>query len=121
SSSALFKQHLKYEEVATGVVPQFNGNISRQQWQHGTAAQQTYTYTYDRLDRLIQGEMTGSLGRELLSYDKMGNIVTLSRTGTSSALVDQLSYTYSGNRLTQVVDANANATEGYHLTGTTAY
>lgn len=121
SSSALFKQYLKYEDVISGVVSQYNGNISYQQWQHGTTTQQSYTYTYDKLNRLLQGTMPNSIGKELLTYDKMGNIVSLSRTGTSSTVLDALNYSYSGNRLTKVVDGSSNATLEYYLTGTTNY
>ena len=65
--------------------------------------------------------MPSSAGKEALSYDKMGSILTLSRTGTSSAVRDALSYTYTGNRLTKVVDGSADATLRHHLPGTTAY
>src|SRR5690606_6326996 len=71
--------------------------------------------------RLTDGKMAGDLGREALTYDKMGNILTLSRTGTSSAVRDALIYTYTGNRLTKVVDGSTDATLQHHLTGTTNY
>src|SRR5690606_22350494 len=80
-----------------------------------------YSYSYDKLDRLAQGAMVGGKGRETLTYDKMGNIGSLVRTGTSSTVVDQLSYSYSGNRLTGVSDASGNTTAAYHLPGSTAY
>lgn len=67
--------------------------------------------------------MGSGKGRETLTYDKMGNIGSLVRTDTSSTVVDQLSYSYSGNRLTGVSDAVAGGTssEPYQLGGSTAY
>jgi len=65
--------------------------------------------------------MLNDIGREALRYDKMGNLVSLKRTGTTLDELDDLSYTYVGNRLTQVVDGKSNTTSKYHLPGTTAY
>ena len=53
----------------------------------------------------------------------MGNISSLIRTGTNTTVKDQLSYTYSGHRLSTVSDAISSSTsaEPYQLGGSTAY
>jgi len=71
----------------------------------------SYTYTYDGLARLKTASYSG-LGSENygiagINYDRNGNITQLQRngkTGGSFGLMDNLSYTYSGNRLTSVND-----------------
>src|SRR5690606_16539952 len=55
------------------------------------------------------------------TYDRNGNIKTLVRTGTNSTLVDNLTYTYTGNRLTSVVDGAGSTEASYQLPGTTSY
>ena len=51
---------------------------------------------------------TGAYTEKVTGYDKNGNITGLQRYNTS--LVDNLTYTYNGNQLTQVEDATGNAT-----------
>src|SRR5690606_4710644 len=98
TSSPLFKQVLAYN---TGSAPQYNGNIAAQTFtRYNTAVTpalitDTYSYSYDPLNRLLQGTMASNRGRETMTYDRNGNILTLARTGTTSALVDNLTYTYA--------------------------
>ncbi|MFC7526755.1 DUF6443 domain-containing protein [Parapedobacter sp. GCM10030251] len=126
-SSPLFKQVLQYTE---GTNKQYNGNIAYQiMTRHNTASptpasvSDTYSYSYDALNRLTQGTMAGDKGKETLTYDKMGNINTLVRTGINSTVVDQLSYTYANGRLSSVLDGTVtiHTTEPYQLPGTTTY
>ncbi|WP_241507217.1 DUF6443 domain-containing protein, partial [Aquimarina sediminis] len=103
---------------ATGV---YNGNISEITWQ--TASDHTkrgYGYQYDALNRLTTATSTD--GRYTLSgitYDKMGNIMTLNRQGHTNAAattfgaMDHLTYTYNeGNKLLKVTDT-AHKTYGF--------
>lgn len=48
-SSTLFSMELKYEN---GTSPQYNGNISGQEWKHETGATESYAYSYDKLNLL---------------------------------------------------------------------
>ena len=50
---------------------------------------------------------TGAYTEKVTSYDKNGNIKALQRYG--NGLIDNLTYTYSGNQLTKVEDATGNA------------
>jgi RHS repeat-associated protein len=107
-------------------VPQYNGNISGQQWRNkADGIARAYGYSYDRTNRLIRGDYVaqaegGSWRNEQqnyavgMRYDENGNIQRLVRNGLLLAAthklapqfgrVDQLAYTYQGNRLVAVDD-----------------
>ncbi|SEL98619.1 DUF6443 domain-containing protein [Parapedobacter koreensis] len=113
TASNLFRHYLKYQD---GPTPQYNGNISRQEWQHETAALQYYNYTYDQVGRLLGG-ITGSGKDERdIRYDRMGNITQLRRDAGGTLLA--FNYGTSGNQLqsitngatTYLYDANGNMT-----------
>ncbi|WP_257666484.1 DUF6443 domain-containing protein [Parapedobacter tibetensis] len=110
TESELFKQYLKYQD---GPVPQYNGNISRQEWQHAGTATQHYNYTYDRVGRLLSG-ITGSGKDERdIRYDRMGNITQLKRDAGGTLL--SFSYGTSGNQLQTIT--NGLKTYTYDLNG----
>ncbi|QKJ30361.1 HNH endonuclease [Mucilaginibacter mali] len=78
----------------------------------------SFTYGYDKLNRLITATSTGNTLDEGLTYDVMGNITNLTRGGQS---YNSLTYGYTGNQLTGVsgtsfttrsyaYDGNGNAT-----------
>lgn len=86
-----------------------NGNISQMQWLNKNDASYTkgLNFAYDDANR-----MTGSTGvggyadtEGGITYDKNGNIKTLVRAGTA---VDNLTYTYLGNRLSSVNDGSGS-------------
>jgi RHS repeat-associated protein len=109
SSSNEFSMQLKYQE---GTVPQWNGNIANQQWGAASNFTNVFTYSYDKLNRLIFGISTGITMSEAFTYDVMGNIKTLDRDGTGAKV-----YNYNGNQLSSVngltnsysYDENGNA------------
>ncbi|MDD2590314.1 MAG: hypothetical protein PHO13_06310 [Fermentimonas sp.] len=75
-----------------------------------------YKFSYDGLNRLTTatyGEgasLSANLNRfdeSITAYDKMGNILAMQRQGkldSGYGLMDNLTYTYTGNRLTKVSD-----------------
>ena len=119
ASSPRFTFALDYDRDGAGNViagAQYNGNIARQRWGHGSTANSTFSYSYDPLNRLTNGSSTGTVMSEVLAYDDMGNITNLKRDGHATGI----SYTYTGNRLmslsgaltgTYTYDANGNATK----------
>lgn len=116
--SGLFKQRLKYNEQLPGVIAQYNGNISRQEW--GANNAHYYNYVYDNLNRLKEANSDQG-NDERLSYDVMGNISSLKRYSQASQ-VDELTYDYlSGNKLNSVSDANTNSNAMFQLPGGTGY
>ena len=97
----------------------YNGNISSMTWQvGGEGTARGYKFTYDGLNGLLAatyGEGTGistnvnRFSENVTGYDKNGNIKTLQRYGQTSSsgygLIDNLTYTLSGNQLNRVDDA----------------
>jgi hypothetical protein len=106
STSDQFSMELKYND---GTLPQFNGNISGQNYTNGTA--NAFTYSYDRLNRLTNAAAGNNLG-EAISYDVMGNITSLARGNFGLN-----NYTgYDGNRLT-AINGFTNGTYSYDVNG----
>src|SRR5690606_29273864 len=133
----LFHYKIKYNTIFIGdddTKPQYNGNISSIAWSTKTDNKaRGYAYDYDHLNRL---QYASHLGRfqpdgsgggiviigynyfrtgqyaEDLTYDKNGNILTLDRFGKEELgqpiQIDELTYTYDGNRLLSVADDTNN-------------
>jgi RHS repeat-associated protein len=89
-----FSETLKYNIPEIGTTAQYNGNIANQLYTNG--ANNIFSYSYDRLNRLTNSTATG-LG-EQISYDVMGNITQMVREGYGTN-----NYTgYNGNQLTAI-------------------
>ena len=50
------------------------------------------------------GGAFGDSFTEKLTYNKNSSILTLQRYGANNILIDDMSYSYNGNRVTQIVD-----------------
>lgn len=116
-----FGMSLKYNEVDASLNNQadFSGNISGVKWSNyggGAVTGKGYSFKYDALNRLTRsvykqkttawGDMpnTGN-GEYDITYDLNGNIEGLKRNDhRSSGLMDNLTYAYQGNQLSQVTD-----------------
>jgi RHS repeat-associated protein len=114
-----YGESIYYDQpTAIGAVAQYNGNIS--QFTYNGAymnATNTFNYSYDKLNRLLQGQSTLGTVDESVSYDVMGNIQALSRTGQAAAV---LAYTYTPNSNQLAVVTKGGAayrTYGYDLNG----
>ncbi len=117
TSAPLFEMQLQYNVVngITGITPvaQYNGNIASQSW--GTSATpntKSYTYTYDKINRLLSGNSTDNYNEQSIAYDSEGNITGLNRY-SANTLIDQLTYTYSNggnptNQLQIITDATTS-------------
>ncbi len=104
-SNPHFAQTLTYNNGTTG----FNGNITAMNWTTNSQSH-AYSFTYDGLNRMLNATHGSSQYTEKVTgYDKNGNILGLQRYGQTGAssygLVDNLTYTYNGNKLTRVDDA----------------
>ncbi|WP_109300057.1 DUF6443 domain-containing protein [Aquimarina sp. AU474] len=108
--SDLFSFAIDYN---TGSNPLYNGNISKTSWQTANDhVTRSYDYTYDALNRIKTGVSNDDkYNLSNVSYDKMGNILSLHRKGHTSTNattfgdMDILSYTYdNGNKLLRVGD-----------------
>ncbi|MCJ0743874.1 DUF6443 domain-containing protein [Pedobacter montanisoli] len=108
SNSSEFSMELKYDN---GSYPQYNGNIADQAYTNSSG--NSFTYQYDRLNRLTAAAATGM--SEVISYDVMGNITSLDRDNAGAK-----TYNYTnGNQLQNIpgltgtdyqYDGNGNAT-----------
>jgi len=109
-----FKLNYNKEEGTVRLGALYNGNISQSLWRTANIdkTKRGYSYQYDPLNRIKKGTMLKGDNFNIfakhhlrtVNYDKNGNITTLKRDN-AVATIDDLSYTYSGNRLTQVDDA----------------
>ena len=110
SSAPLFSMQLQYN---TGANKQYNGNIASQSWQTQGQTANTYSYTYDNLNRLTGGTSTDNYNETGINYDLMGNITALNRTNPTG-VIDQLTYNYvngnnPSNQLQSITDGSGNA------------
>ncbi|WP_281988966.1 DUF6443 domain-containing protein [Aquimarina aggregata] len=115
ANGALFGFNIRYNE---GNNPLYNGNINSTSWQTANDnVTRSYTYTYDALNRIVTGiSNDGRYNLSNVSYDKMGNILSLQRTGAiienidptkpeHFGIMDNLTYKYNfGNKLTKVTE-----------------
>ncbi|PXW12533.1 RHS repeat-associated protein [Chryseobacterium sp. CBTAP 102] len=120
----LFGYKVKYTDpVYSNISPgRYNGNIAEIDWNMSTVNNlKRYNYTYDKLNRLTDAEYaepetTNPHNKnfdERLSYDVNGNITFLKRNaipvyGSTSTVVDNLEYKYTGNRLNQIIESSLN-------------
>ena len=118
--SDLFAMQLKYND---GNSKLYNGNIAQIDWKSKTfGGLKSYEFTYDALNRLDIANFANDDYKVEYDYDLNGNITSLVRHGKKSdesfGLIDNLSYTYNGNQLIKVDDAESQ-TEGFSDNGST--
>jgi RHS repeat-associated protein len=97
----LFSIQLKYNDGST---PQYNGNVTNQVWNTSGQPVQTFTYNYDRLNRITSGSSAGSpvnMSETGIAYDKMGNILKLTRDGIP-LVFSHLYGGFDGNQLNSI-------------------
>lgn len=115
-----FKERLCYNVCNNGLCSWrnlYNGNIGAMSWQCGNGIKRAFHFTYNAQNMLTDSsynegdrlnDWQGNYD-ESLSYDKMGNVQSLLRSGLlddgSYGLIDNLSYNYHGNQLLKVDDA----------------
>jgi len=117
TSTQLFAEQLNYNITQYSTTPQFNGNIAESAYNAGISGQQYNTYTYDPLNRLTSGTNSAGFSETGITYDNMGNVTALSRTGPNAAV---LSYAYTdvnnnstGNQLQAVTNNGTTALRSY--------
>ncbi len=115
-AGSLFNETLKYQD---GPTPRWGGDISQLSWTDNQSSnQKTYSLAYDSFGRLTTASFSetnssANFAESVTGYDGNGNITGLQRYGRTGAssygLIDNLSYTYSGNRLSSVYDSGSAA------------
>ncbi|MDO3645237.1 DUF6443 domain-containing protein [Mucilaginibacter sp. L3T2-6] len=137
TATQAFGMQLYYGDDPVTARKQYNGNIGTIKWRLRQAtgsptvpAAESFGYTYDAINRLTATAFSATamtnMFNETLTYDRNGNIKTLTRNGNVSgaaAAIDQLTYTYANtglsNQLASVADAAVNT--GGLASGTTSY
>jgi len=119
----LFGYELKFASTSNASVAQanYNGNITEMIWKdsaEGTLKKYSYQYdAYNRLTAALYQEPNSTVPQnnffnETMNYDANGNIMGLKRNqkGYNGFVeeIDELAYSYNGNRLTSVVDYKNN-------------
>ena len=88
-----FSFKLHYDDSISGSTAQYNGNISSQEWGLGSSYSNNFKYSYDNMNRLLSGISTLNKNETNISYDKVGNLLSLQRDNTMQT------YFYQANRL----------------------
>ncbi|UTX50527.1 hypothetical protein [Chryseobacterium sp. MA9] len=112
---------MKYQNPDNISYTKFNGNVSETDWKTSVdGVLKRYIYNYDVLNRLTAGyyhEPTTSVPannfyNEEIAYDLNGNITRLQRnmkgSSNTAEYIDNIYYTYSGNRLISASDVTQN-------------
>ncbi|AFD06653.1 RHS repeat-associated core domain protein [Solitalea canadensis DSM 3403] len=117
STAPKFSMSLKYEDAATAY-KQYNGNIGEMNYTGPSSGAKNFQYSYDKLNRLTNAVSTGNLLNETLTYDVMGNIKSLNRTGTGygNTTYEYLKNGMNSNQL-QSTAGNIIASYGYDVNG----
>lgn len=105
NSKTIFNMDLRYEEpLLEGSAPEYGGNISELEWIHDGEDSRGYSFAYDEMSRLLEGHailngMSADAFSEMdITYDKNGNILTMSRHDADDIPSDIIN-TYAGNHL----------------------
>ena len=112
-NSDKFDMKLRYQDPALGGAARYSGDISEWEWQHkeGDHPVDTYAFAYDGLGRLLGAthyEGTAATDRYTekgITYDRNGNILTLSRH--TGGVASDYCYAYDGNRLLGLAGASS--------------
>ena len=115
---ATYTQQLCYNAgtPSLAVTPQWGGNVSGMLWRIGLSDNMhKYSFGYDALSRLKTAGYSGLEGQYTrqteYTYDRNGNITSLIRNERNAldSLVarENLTFTYNGNRMTEVVEGTA--------------
>ncbi|MEO6521022.1 MAG: DUF6443 domain-containing protein [Mucilaginibacter sp.] len=104
-SAGLFVMQLVYNDI--NQLP-FNGNISKQSWGVGNTLTNNYLYTYDKLNRITSGVSNDGFNETGISYDRMGNLKTLTRIVPGQSSKNYV-YTNNGNQVTTISGISASS------------
>jgi len=117
TTTQLFAEQINYNQTQYGTPAQFNGNIAENVYNGKIGGLQHNTYAYDAVNRLLSGNNSVGFSETGITYDLMGNLLTLTRAGTGNGTLNYT--TYNGNQLTAisglktgayVYDGNGNMT-----------
>ena len=116
-TGTLFTETLKYQD---GTTARWGGDVSQLSWKDNQSSNlKTYNLAYDTVGRLKTasfsdaGNTSVNYAEKVTQYDGRGNIRKLERYGRTGAStygkIDDLVYTYSGNKVTSIKDTGSAA------------
>ena len=118
NQSDVFEEKLIYADHPTQ--PCYNGNISVMKWKTTSDSNyKQYDFKYDNASRLLSATYSEANSSDKkfstqYKYNSMGNITSIKRHGLQDGgtygLIDDLTLSYSGNRLVKVKDAVSDPT-----------
>ena len=119
-NSDVFGMTLRYHDPALGSAPRYNGTVSEWEWNHGTGTEtDAWSLSYDGAGRLADarrfagGVSTDAFGERSVTYDRNGNVLTLTRHGADAAGPEEaLAYSYNGNLLSNISNGGASGGGG---------
>ncbi len=119
-NSSVFGMTLRYQEPTLGSAPRYNGAVSEWEWNRGTGTgTDAWSLSYDGAGRLTDarrftaGVATDAFGERSVSYDRNGNILTMTRYGADAASPEEaLAYSYNGNMLTNITNTGTSGGGG---------
>ncbi|SFN28224.1 RHS repeat-associated core domain-containing protein [Chryseobacterium oleae] len=130
--SDLFGYAVSYFDPAGTSSGKYSGNIKEVSWKSAQdQILRKYSYQYDPLNRMKKGTYSepdssvpqNNFFNETVGYDMNGNITELQRNGKSftgtAQLIDNLTYSYTGNRLNSVTDSSGDYAGYPDTSGTT--
>ncbi|MDR1198836.1 MAG: DUF6443 domain-containing protein [Prevotellaceae bacterium] len=121
----VFNMRLSYYNPARpNTAPSYTGNITECTWAFEEFMPTTYTFAYDRLNRFTGNSLYYVMDdtpynyftENGIEYDKNGNIKNLVRYGAASDAPVALTYSYDGNKLTNIAGTQ-NAGYEYDTNG----
>lgn len=120
-NNKLFGFELKYTNPKNSI-PSYNGNIAEVDWAtKSDGVLRRYSYEYDQSNRLESAVyrkpnstvIATNAYNEKATYDANGNIQTFLRfggsDGNSAVKIDDITYTYDGNKIVDVWDSSGNS------------
>ena len=113
TTGTLFSETLYYNESYNGNTPRYDGNISAMAWK-ADDKNRAFRYAYDKFGRLssavyLEEGVANQHYDEAFTYDKMGNVQSITRYGlrdnSQYGLIDNVSLYYIGNQVVHADDA----------------
>ncbi len=118
--SNVFNMSLRYQDPTLGSTPRYDGAVSEWEWNHGAGTQtDAWSLSYDGAGRLTDARRftgsvaTGAFGERSVSYDRNGNILTMTRYGADGTSPEEaMAYSYNGNMLSSITNAGTSGGGG---------
>ena len=122
-NSNVFGMTLRYHDPVLGSSPRYNGSVSEWEWNRGSGTQaHAWSLSYDGVGRLTDarrftgGVSTDAFGERSVTYDRNGNVLTLTRYGADTASPEEaLAYSYNGDLLIGISNTGTSGGGGTYM------